>query len=421
MSAIRLLAKKLTRFPRLKRTMKNVYAFTGNILSDKKTEMPGLVQISSNGRDHNFGYYDKSPWSKDQKYMIYLAPENAGKEYVSQKSTPIILYDRMSGEETILARTHVWNSQQGCMLQWLGPDFSSRILFNDFREGRYCSVVYNLENGTETVLQRPVYTVSADGKIAITLDFSRLNTFRPGYGYSNLKDSTSHEMYPDMPCMWKLDIENNTVEELPFTYKTLSEWKPQESMKSGYHKVNHIMLNPSATRFMFIHRWIVDGVTYHRLITCDINGNEMYLLLDDGMVSHNNWKNDKTIISYCYSVNDGAAYHVLHDMSQEREVIGKNILTIDGHPSYSPDGKYIITDTYPDWKRKQHLFLIRVSDGRIKKIGSIYSNIRYLNETRCDLHPRWNYDSKEICFDGAEGEYRQVYVLKVDENFFKRL
>ena len=114
MSAIRLLAKKLTRFPRLKRTMKNVYAFTGNILSDKKTEMPGLVQISSNGRDHNFGYYDKSPWSKDQKYMIYLAPENAGKEYVSQKSTPIILYDRMSGEETILARTHVWNSQQGC-------------------------------------------------------------------------------------------------------------------------------------------------------------------------------------------------------------------------------------------------------------------------------------------------------------------
>lgn len=45
--------------------------------------------------------------------------------------------------------------------------------------------------------------------------------------------------------------------------------------------------------------------------------------------------------------------------------------------------------------------------------------IRDLNEARCVLHPRWNYDSKEICFDGAEGEYRQVYVLKVDENFSK--
>ena len=75
MSIIRSMAKGLTRFPKLKRVMKNVYAYTGNILSDKKTDMPGMIQISSDGADHNFGYYDKSPWSKDQKYMIYLAPE----------------------------------------------------------------------------------------------------------------------------------------------------------------------------------------------------------------------------------------------------------------------------------------------------------------------------------------------------------
>ena len=55
------MAKGLTRFPKLKRVMKNVYAYTGNILSDKKTDMPGMIQISSDGADHNFGYYDKSP------------------------------------------------------------------------------------------------------------------------------------------------------------------------------------------------------------------------------------------------------------------------------------------------------------------------------------------------------------------------
>ena len=166
---------------------------------------------------------------------------------------------------------------------------------------------------------------------------------------------------------------------------------------------------------MFIHRWIVDGVTDRRLITCNIDGSDMYLLLDDGMVSHNNWKDDGTIISYCYSKFDGDAYHVLYDKTQKRETIGKGILSVDGHPSYSPDGKYIITDTYPDWKRKQALYLIRVSDERIIKIGSIYSNVKYMNETRCDLHPRWNYNSREICFDGADGNYRQVYVLNLDK------
>lgn len=415
MNVIRSIAKGLTRFPKLKRVMKNVYAYTGNILSDKKTDMPGMIQISSDGADHNFGYYDKSPWSKDQKYMIYLAPENAKKNYVSHKAIPIILYDCLSGKEKVLTKTHVWNSQQGCMLQWLGPDFSSRILFNDFREGRYCSVIFNLKEGSEIVLEKPVYSVSLDGKSAVTLDFSRLNTFRPGYGYNNIEDITAANRCPDSPCMWKLDIDSNKATELPITYKMLSEWKCQETMKKGYHKVNHIMLNPSASRFMFIHRWIVDGVTHHRLITCNIDGSDMYLLLDDGMVSHNNWKDDGTIISYCYSKFDGDAYHVLYDKTQKRETIGKGILSVDGHPSYSPDGKYIITDTYPDWKRKQALYLIRVSDERIIKIGSIYSNVKYMNETRCDLHPRWNYNSREICFDGADGNHRQVYVLNLDK------
>ena len=415
MSIIRSMAKGLTRFPKLKRVMKNVYAYTGNILSDKKTDMPGMIQISSDGEDHNFGYYDKSPWSKEQMYMIYLAPENAKKNYVSHKAIPIMLYDCLSGKEKVLTKTHVWNSQQGCMLQWLGPDFSSRILFNDFREGRYCSVIFNLKEGSEIVLEKPVYSVSLDGKSAVTLDFSRLNTFRPGYGYNNIEDITAANRCPDSPCMWKLDIDSNTATELPITYKMLSEWKCQETMKKGYHKVNHIMLNPSASRFMFIHRWIVDGVTHHRLITCNIDGSDMYLLLDDGMVSHNNWKDDGTIISYCYSKFDGDAYHVLYDKTQKRETIGKGILSVDGHPSYSPDGKYIITDTYPDWKRKQALYLIRVSDERIIKIGSIYSNVKYMNETRCDLHPRWNYNSREICFDGADGNYRQVYVLNLDK------
>lgn len=417
MSIARTIAKKMTQYPKVKRTLKNAYAYVGNALSDKRTDLTGLIQVSSDKAEHNFGYYDKCPWSRDQRYIIYLEPKDAAHKFVSGDTTPIILYDCSTGTERVLTQTHVWNSQQGCMLQWLGPDFSSRILFNDFRNGEYCSVIYSLEDKTERVLKKPIYTVSNDGKTAITLDFSRLNSFGIGYGYCNVEDTTKKEKYPDIPCMWRLDIENNEVFELPFTYKNLKEFHTQEGMESGYHKVNHIMLNPSANRFMFIHRWLVDGVKHHRLLTCNIDGSNPYILVDDGMVSHNNWKDDKTIISYCYSPSDGDAYHILHDKSRQRETIGKNVLTVDGHPSYSPDGKYIITDTYPDFMRKQTLYLIRVEDGRVKKLGSIYSNVKYINEFRCDLHPRWNYNSKEICFDGAKGKKRQVFVLRVDTDF----
>lgn len=51
----------------------------------------------------------------------------------------------------------------------------------------------------------------------------------------------------------------------------------------------------------------------------------------------------------------------------------------------------------------------------MKRFGSIYVSIRYMNDTRCDLHPRWNHDSTEICFDGASGKYRQVFTMKIDQ------
>ena len=70
------------------------------------------------------------------------------------------------------------------MAQWLGPDYKSHILYNDIRQGKYCSIVLNIEAGVERVLPMPAYTVSADGKIALSLDFSRLHSLRLGYGYT---------------------------------------------------------------------------------------------------------------------------------------------------------------------------------------------------------------------------------------------
>lgn len=64
------------------------------------------------------------------------------------------------------------------MAQCLGPDFKSRILYNDLRGGKYCSVILDVETGGERILPVPCYTVSADGRTALSLDFSRLHNLR---------------------------------------------------------------------------------------------------------------------------------------------------------------------------------------------------------------------------------------------------
>lgn len=407
------MANKLSKFPKIKRFLKNEYQIIGGLLSDKKTIPDGIKMISNSKKEHLFGYYDKSPWNRNGTKMIYLEVKDAFKKYVSKDAAFIILKDLNNNLEEIIAKTFAWNVQQGCMLQWLGPNFDEEIIYNDFRDGKYCSVILNINTKKEKIIDLPIYSISEKGDIALSLDFSRLNTFRPGYGYCNVEDKSRDNLCPKTPCIWKVDLLNNTAKPL-YTYMQLFNFENKENMQKAYHKVNHIMISPNADKFMFLHRWIINGIKYDRLLTSDINGENLFNLLDEDMVSHSNWKDNDTIITWANTYENGNHYYILKDKTKERKIFCEKELIVDGHPSYSPDKKWIVTDTYPNFKRKQYLYLINTQTEEVKIIGQIYSNLNYKNETRCDLHPRWKRDSSEICFDGAQSKFRQIYTLRIE-------
>jgi len=95
--------------------------------------------------------------------------------------------------------------------------------------------------------------------------------------------------------------------------------------------------------------------------------------------------------------------------------VGEGVLTSDGHCSYSPDGRWILTDTYPDRERLRTLILYRPSDGSRVDIGRFFSPRELDGEIRCDLHPRWSRDGQKICFDSVHEGHRQIYVVDVSE------
>ena len=225
---------------------------------------------------------------------------------------------------------------------------------------------------------------------------------------------TKNQKVPEGYCIWKINMETQEKEGI-ITYKQLVEIQSKETMKEAEHKVNHIMINPSGNRIMFLHRWIKNGVKYTRLLTCNYNGEDLYILLDDDMVSHCTWKDDETILCWAKKKNIGNRYFLLKDKTNQFTIIGDGKLTVDGHPGYRKQGDIFVTDTYPDFKRKQKLYLYNEKTNNLVQIASIYSNIKYRNDCRCDLHPRWNSSGTQICFDGAQKKKRQVYVIAVGE------
>lgn len=342
----------------------------------------------------------------------------------------ILLIDtKRENRNIVIAKTHSWNVQQGCMAQWLGPDYTNQIIFNDYRNGKYCSVILTLDLKedaiqiiSERIIQAPIYSVSSDGKFALTLDFSRLHRLRPGYGYYNKLEETADEKLPNKTCIWKIDLISGTVTPL-MRYTDFAAFEARKEMAGAEHKVNHIMLSPSGKRFMVLHRWYRGEKKYSRLVTCNVDGTDMYNLCDNDMVSHCCWKDDKQILAFAnkkYGYNGGRAgngYYLMEDRTQKYKRLWENI-DYDGHPSYSPDRKWIVFDTYPNRARVAAL-MVSHADNRddfgVRIIAKVFAPFKYDNDTRCDLHPRWNHKSNQICFDSVYEGHRGLYTVDINE------
>ncbi len=412
----------LNRHPIIKRIVKKIYQRIMYYLSSKIKCEGNIKRVSPNDKyDYFFGYYDKSPWDASMRYMICMRAKNTWSDPEPNDIADILLIDTKNNYKIKkIASTLTWNVQQGCNAQWLGPDFKSQIIYNDLRNGRFCSVIINIKSNEEKILPMPVYAVSNDGKTALSLDFSRLHNLRLGYGYSALPEKTKGIPLPNSTAIWKLDLTIGKVKEL-LTYTDFASFqlRPEMLKKNSIHKVNHLMISPNGKRFMVLYRWFNGKRKYTRLITCNIDGSDMYVLSDDDMVSHCFWKNDEEIIAFIRKNGIGDGYFLLKDKSKEYIHLWSNIKD-DGHPSYCPtDNSLVITDSYPNRARVAVIKLLYDNDleGRyMKVIARVFAPFKYDNETRCDLHPRWSRDGKFICFDGAFEGFRRLYIVPININ-----
>lgn len=411
---------QLNKYPGIKRAVKRAYQLGMYAISKKIKSEGEIIRVSPSDPSHEyfFGYYDKSPWDITGRFMLCMSAKDTWTEADPKTEADILLVDTTDGNSLRrIATTHCWNVQQGCMAQWLGPDFGSKVIYNDVKEGKYCSVILDILSKEERVLPLPVYSVSTDGKTALSLDFSRLHNLRPGYGYSALPEDTEGVALPDKPCIWRMDIPTGEVTPL-LKYTDFAKFEPRSEMQEAgsVHKVNHLMLSPDGKRFMVLYRWFCGQRKYTRLITCNVDGSDMFLLSDDDMVSHCYWKNDNEIIAYERKKNEGNGYYLMQDKTQFYHRLWPQ-LNNDGHPSYCPsDNSLVVFDTYPNRSRVQEIKVARDSDTEgknVKVVARVFAPFKYDNDTRCDLHPRWSRDGKKICFDSVYEGHRGLYYINL--------
>lgn len=362
-------------------------------------------------KPHFFGYYNLSPTNLRNELLYCTADGEHIRE--SERHQSSVIYIAENAKPTEIAKTKAWNWQQGCMLQWMPPKYDL-IIHNDYDQliDRYVSRLIDFNGHMLRTYSLPVYSISRTGKFALTLNFDRLALLRPDYGYFNRKPEA---LLPDgQDGVWRLDLENGDVN-LIITLEQLKGIKPTDTMDGADHKVNHIDINHSGTRFMFLHRWVGPQGRFMRLITAAGDGTELFVLNGDKMTSHSCWRNDNEIISFCHVEGSGNGYYRFVDQVSGAVLVSENLPKEDGHPSTSSNGRWMITDTYPDRARMAWLILYDMQNDEIITLGRFYQPLRYNGEMRIDLHPKWAKDEKSIYFESGHEGKRRLYWIDISQ------
>jgi len=428
---------------------------------NKKIKIKKLVD---SGGHYFFGYFGKSPWSKGGRYAVCLEVGFIDRHPRENDSANIMLIDFKNKSKKKIAETRAWNWQQGCMMQWMPTGFDKEIIFNDRKDGKFVSRILDVETLKEKVVPYPIYDVHPSGEYALSVSFEKLNSVRTGYGYAGglIEDFTGKISKDE--GVYLINLKNNK-RKLIVKLSDLYNYKNLKSMDKGRHWIDQPVFNPSGDRFCFLHRWEIDGGLFHsRFFSVGIDGKDLFMFPDSGFYSHFCWKSSEEILMFCSvsekfgNIRSGnnfskflinwvrpvyrsvvprsirkrvlpVGYFLLKDLSKEMRKI--DVYNDDGHMSFSKDGRYLITDTYPNSRHYRKLILYDWKRGKRTVLGEFYSlpDKKYLEDTkiseygkwgssplRVDLHPRWDFKGKKVCFDSIHEGKRGIYFLEMREH-----
>ena len=355
-----------------------------------------------------FGYFDHSPFSAVGDRM--LVHRRAGEACEVEL---LLLEGEAKGEGDcgrdrevrVLGRSRAFSAQQGALLRWRKGSAAAECIYNDYEDGVLGSRWIDVDTGDSRFLPAPIAAQAEDGARFVTLDFRGLADVAPDYAYpsdAQLPPSGLGFIDADGSALARVDLDR------------VRAFEPAADAIEARHELNHPSFAPDGESFVFVHRWFGPLGRRSRLLRYIPAHDALYAVLDGGMVSHFAWRADGALIAFARH-EDRDCYLLLEPDAHVPRILMPNVLDRfgDGHPSLSPDGRWLLTDSYPDRRRQQRLLVADLHRERCHTLGRFLAPLAFQAEARVDLHPRFSPDGARVAIDSAHRGARGFYVLDI--------
>lgn len=416
-----------------------------------------------------FGYYNYDTLNGDQTKL--LANRSKVDGVAPQKGITIELgyYEIATGEWQKIGESDSWNWQQGAMMQWL-PDDS--IIYNTSENDHLVAKIYDIKTKETRTIDWAIYGITPDGKKSITLDLERSYWCR-AYHYQSVANPDVDGAVVESDGIFEIDLINNTRKRIISIHDVIkAEYQPY--FDDCKHWIEHIMISKNGKYFCFLHRFspIADVYKYEtRICIANIDGSNLHVMPNWKKFewSHFGWCVDDAFSIYTVQTNAMTNKFKAADRSETKAASGFNIkgtivkcltfaknmlppsvrrmikgqanyyqyytcdsngifslssdirlkmFNIDGHPSFTNNGRYMITDSYPDSKQYQHLMVYDTHTHKGLVLADLYAYY-HGNPASCDLHPKLCANNKYIVVDTAYDEKHHMIVLELDWDLIK--
>jgi hypothetical protein len=378
-------------------------------------EVLAPIQLVDNGKEHLYAsYYGINSFSANQRYATVLETDIVDRLPTEDDEATLGLVDLETMEFKPLTTTRAWNFQQGCMAHWLATSPDSLIIYNDLREGAFVSVIMNVHTQEEIkTIPHPVSAVSPDGTKAISINFSRLRITRSDYGYGGEgQDKKEDVQFPEDDGLFLLDLATGEAD-LIVSLADVKDLVP-EIPEEGIEYFNHTLFSRGGSKIFWLARAIPNRNTTSLIVNIDGTGLQR-CFPDDWAGSHFDWLNDEELM--VTSSYEGKQYsHVLYTTGkQDYKRLGNGLLDFDGHGTFSPDEKWMVTDTYARENkfREQKIYLMDMKTNAVRALGQFVTPESFKGYWRCDIHCRWSPNGDMIGFNSVHSGSRQAYLLKL--------